>query len=146
VTSRVPAAALLAAALALLAACGDDDAEVPTTTTAPPPTSQTTTAPSGTSTTTTVPPEPAVRTITVAFAGGQVVGGATDVTVAAGERVRLEVTSDVAEEVHVHGFDLAEPVGPGAPAELEFVADLPGIWEVELEGSGVELLRLEVQG
>ena len=68
------------------------------------------------------------------------------VTVASGEQVHLEVTSDIEEEVHVHGFDLKQPVGPGVTAVFDFEADLPGIWEVELEGSGVQLLRLEVQG
>jgi hypothetical protein len=54
------------------------------------------------------------------------------------------VDADVADEVHVHGYDLVADVAPGSPAELTFLADIPGVFEVELESSHVELLRLEV--
>ena len=148
-----PAAALVAVIIVLLTACGADDDAEPTTPSpsSPPGGSQSTTVTTAGGTTTTAPattvaPAPEVRSITVAFAGGAVAGGPAEVTVSSGERVHLEVTSDVEEEVHVHGFDLKQPVGPGVAAVFDFVADLPGIWEVELEGSGVPLLRLEVQG
>ena len=140
------AAALVVTVLLPAAACGDDDDATPATTSATPPT---TVAPPTTTTsapTTTTSAAPEGHRITVAFAAGEVAGGARDETVASGEQVHLEVTSDVEEEVHVHGFDLTQPVGPGVTAVFDFVADLPGIWEVELEGSGVQLLRLEVQG
>jgi hypothetical protein len=139
------AAALVVCLLVPIAACGDDDDASPaTTSTTPASTVGTMTTTTSAPTTTTTAPEG--HRITVSFAGGEVAGGARDETVASGEQVHLEVTSDVEEEVHVHGFDLLQPVGPGVTAVFDFVADLPGIWEVELEGSGVQLLRLEVQG
>jgi len=54
------------------------------------------------------------------------------------------VTADVVDEVHVHGYDLFADVAPGAPATINFVADIPGVWEVELEGAGALLVELEV--
>ena len=104
-----------------------------TTTTAP------TTTTTAAATTTTAP----AGGIDVAVSNGEVqVTGAVSVPV--GEEVALRVTSDVADQVHVHGYDLMADVAPDAPAELTFVADVPGIFEVELESAGLLLLRLEV--
>ena len=66
-------------------------------------------------------------------------------TVAKGETVRFDVTSDIAEEVHVHGYDILQEVGPDAPAHFRFSADLEGIFEVELEGVGEEILEVRVE-
>ena len=74
---------------------------------------------------------------------GEVDGGGR-VEVAQGSRVRLTVEADVTDEVHVHGYDLFAEVAPGRPATLEFLADIPGIFEVELEESQLHLLELEV--
>jgi hypothetical protein len=59
--------------------------------------------------------------------------------------VRLTVTSDAADEVHVHGFDLTTALSPGQAAQLEFVADRAGIFEIELHDAGTVLTRLQVQ-
>jgi hypothetical protein len=90
--------------------------------------------------TTTSPP----RVIEVTFAGGQVAGGALRTTVRRGERVRLLITSDVADEVHVHTYDVKASVGPGQPAQIDLVASIPGRHEVELEKKRRQLLVLEV--
>ena len=94
-------------------------------------------------------PEPAgpeAQVVELTYAGGQVTSGAGRVTVAAGAPVRLEVTSDVDEEVHVHGYDLEVPVAAGSTATIELVGDLPGVWEVELHDSGRLLCELEIAG
>lgn len=54
------------------------------------------------------------------------------VEVAQGDNVRIVITSDQADEVHVHGYDLEAGVEAGRPTTLEFVADQPGSFEVEL--------------
>ena len=59
--------------------------------------------------------------------------------------VTIRVTSDVADEVHVHGYDETADVAPGRPAELTFVADIPGVFEVEFERSRKLLFTLEVR-
>ena len=86
----------------------------------------------------------AVRTITVDVAGGAPVGGVQRVEVDRGSVVALMVTSDIAEEVHVHGYDILRGVSEGHPAQFAFIAEIPGVFEVELEGSGRLLLRLEI--
>ncbi len=66
------------------------------------------------------------------------------VSIAAGSLVRFVTSGEVAEEVHVHVYDVSVDVTPGQEGTLEFVADIPGIIEVELEGAGTLLLELEV--
>lgn len=54
------------------------------------------------------------------------------VEVARGNNVRIVITSDHADEVHVHGYDLEQSVAAGRPTTIEFVADQPGSFEVEM--------------
>jgi hypothetical protein len=67
------------------------------------------------------------------------------VRVSRGEKVRIQVEADHAEEVHVHGYDLKKDVAPGKPAVIEFTADAPGVFEVELEQAKLPLFELQVQ-
>jgi hypothetical protein len=67
------------------------------------------------------------------------------VRVELGQKVRVRVEADHAEEVHVHGYDLKADVAPGKPAVIDFTADVPGVFEVELEESGRSLFELQVQ-
>ena len=62
-----------------------------------------------------------------------------------GDRVRLRVTSDIADEVHVHGVDKSKDVARGNPTVLTFVVEQTGLFEVELENEGLQLLQLEVR-
>ncbi len=76
---------------------------------------------------------------------GEPVGGVRTIPVTAGEEARLVVTADAEDEVHVHGYDVFEDVAPGRPARLRFPAELEGVFEVELEGSHVQIAELEVE-
>jgi heme/copper-type cytochrome/quinol oxidase subunit 2 len=82
--------------------------------------------------------------IAVQVAGGQVSGDTGRVPVPVGDQVTLTVTSDVADEVHLHGYDLTAALTPGTPAELTFDATIPGVFEVELHEAGTVLLSLQV--
>ena len=93
--------------------------------------------------TTTAAPEP-VR-IDFVIVGGEPQGGIQRDSVARGRDVVITVTSDVADEVHVHGYDLMADVAPGAPATIRFTADAPGRFEIELENTGVQIAELEVR-
>lgn len=83
--------------------------------------------------------------IEVQVAGGQVGGDVGRVPVRAGDPVTLAITADVADEVHVHGYDLTTELVPGERAELTFDATIPGVFEVELHEAGTVLLTLQVQ-
>ena len=126
---RALAGAAIAIISIVLAACGGDQ-----------------TAESGApDATTTSASEPEVRTISVSFAGGAVAGGVRTETVPLDEPVRIEVSGDVEEQVHVHTYDLVQDVAPNDPAVIEFTADIPGVHEVELEGSHLLVLELQVE-
>ena len=82
--------------------------------------------------------------IEVQVSGGRVHGDTGRVPVAAGSHVTLVVTSDVADEVHVHGYDKEQELSPGQPAEIVLDATIPGVFEVELHEAGTTLLSLQV--
>ncbi len=83
--------------------------------------------------------------IEVAITNGAVSPEVGQVAVPLGNTVRLFVTSDAADEVHVHGYEQTLDLAAGIPAELTFVADVPGIFEVELHEGGQLLCELRVE-
>ena len=140
--------AVLGFAVALFAALRPDD-DQPASTTAAATTQAATTEPATTAAATTEAPPAttapaAPTTIAIVVAGGQPTGGIQRVTLSKGERVVLVVTSDVADEVHLHGYDLSADVAAGGSVEIPFTADTVGKFEVELEERGVQLAELEV--
>ncbi|MBA3326761.1 MAG: hypothetical protein H0T43_00465 [Solirubrobacterales bacterium] len=59
--------------------------------------------------------------------------------------MRLQVTTpDTSDGVHLHGYDLTEDLAPGRRARFSFDADAEGVFEVELEGAGVQIAELRV--
>jgi hypothetical protein len=86
-------------------------------------------APQGDSEPPSPPPIP-----TVAVRGGEPVGGVLTLEYTSGDRIRFRIRSDEAGEVHVHGYELTEPIAAGASTTLAFPADLQGGYEVELHG------------
>lgn len=71
--------------------------------------------------------------------------GPDSIEVALDEDVLFTVTSDVAEEVHVHGYDLHFDLEPGVSTEVRFTADVAGIFEVELEGAHLHIVDVAVE-
>jgi hypothetical protein len=109
----------------------------------PTPTSPTSTeSPSG-SPTESPTPEPERTMIEVTFRDGAV-QGPTSFSATQGDRVRIIVHADVSDEVHLHGYDLMSDVTPEQPARIDFVADVPGVFECELEDAGIPLFELEI--
>ncbi len=86
----------------------------------------------------------AVQTIEIALVGGQPEGGAEKVKVDAGSVVAFLLTSDTDDTVHVHGYDILRTVSASGSAHFAFTAEIPGVFEVELEGSHQLILELEI--
>ena len=84
-------------------------------------------------------------TITVQIEGGKPVGGIQRATAKRGETVALVVHSDVADEVHFHGYDLHKDVDAGGTARIQFQASLTGVFEAELEGRKLQIAELTVR-
>lgn len=90
-------------------------------------------------------PAAGAMTIDVTVSGGKVRTPKALVDVPVGSPVDLVVTSDVADEVHVHGYNELVDVTPGTPAHVGFTASIPGVFEVEMESAKLRLLQLRVQ-
>ena len=161
VSTRPGRALMLVLAIVALGACGSDgDSDGATATVTAPPTATETATPTATATVTGTATATATSTATatatptpteappglieVEYAEGSVIGGVTRSKLSSGEQVELTVTADVTDEVHVHGYDVFGAVAPGSPAVLRFEANIPGVWEVELEDRGALLIELEV--
>ncbi len=116
------------------------------TTTAAPPASgsiatETVTAPTPVTTT----PKPATPAAPVVLVrGGKPSGGVKKLSFKGGDEIRFSVSSDVADEVHVHGYDLMKDVKAGGTVSFAFKGDIEGVFEVELEGAGVQIASLKV--
>jgi hypothetical protein len=82
---------------------------------------------------------------TIVLRGGQPVGGVQDLSFRQGDRIRFRVKSDVSDEVHLHGYDLLEPVKAGGSVEFDVPASLEGVFEAELEERAVPLAEITVQ-
>jgi ABC-type glycerol-3-phosphate transport system substrate-binding protein len=136
--------AALVAAVLLIAGCGGDSTDTaPTTetvaTTAPEPTTPTTTTAAEPTTT----PDGA-KTITIVLKNAAPEDGIKRATVAKGDSVNLVIHSDVEDEVHLHGYNFSADVAAGGTATINFVANVPGRFEVELEQRGVKIADLTV--
>ena len=132
-------------AVLLLAACGGSE---PAASSAPPsPLPPATSSAPSSSPSASPSPSPTVEgtVIELTVAGGEVSGDTGRVEVPLNGTVILRVTSDVAEEVHVHGVDEYVDLAAGQTTEATFVADVPGVFELELHGSGQLLTRMQVQ-
>jgi Cu/Zn superoxide dismutase len=81
---------------------------------------------------------------TVVIRDGEPVGGIEELEYDAGDQIRFEVSSDVADEVHVHGYDLMQNVAAGGTVSFDFPAEIEGIFEVELEGRKEQIAELRV--
>lgn len=141
------AAAVIIIAFIALRPSGGDEPDTATTGAAPAATESGSSTSTTTGSTTT---EPKSTTTTpsvtrVRAAALKPVGGIKEISVKKGDTVRFVVTSDQPENVHLHGYDVEKPVGPGRPASFTFTATIEGIFEAELEEAGVQLVKLTVE-
>jgi hypothetical protein len=134
---RIEIALLAAAGALFLAGCGGGKGTPGPTTTG----GGATTAAAPTTTSA----GPAAKVITIRIVGGKPVGGITRETVKKSALVDLVVHSDVADEVHLHGYDLHQDVKPGGTARIRFQAKIPGVFEAELENRKLQILELTVR-
>ncbi len=134
------------AGLFLLFRPDDDDSTTPTATptVTEEPTAEPTEEPTGDPTEEPTPEGTAsVDAVEIEVEEGRVEGPAR-IEVSQGDRVRIEVEADVADEVHVHTYDILVDTVPGQKVLVEFRADIAGVFEIELESAGLLLTRLEV--
>ena len=88
---------------------------------------------------------PSVQVIEVHIVDGEVHTDADRVEVTSGAAIRLIVTSDADDELHVHGADATAALVAGVPTTVEFTISEPGVFEVETHDSGLLLVQLIVR-
>jgi FtsP/CotA-like multicopper oxidase with cupredoxin domain len=62
---------------------------------------------------------------------GAVVGGAKTIDVVKGDTVRIVVSANAPDDIHLHGYDIERSVDPGRPARFRFKVDAEGAFEIE---------------
>lgn len=133
------------ACVVVLAGCGasgpDGVAETPTRK-ASESTAPTSGSPPSASTSSQSPKAPVVR---VAIRDGKVNPRPSTHRVARGETVRLVVSTDRADELHVHGYEKTARLPAGESTTVTLRADRPGRFEVETHDTGLRLLVVEVR-
>jgi hypothetical protein len=136
--------ALVGLFLALRPDDDDSEASPPITTTAatvqPDPAPTETTAPTETQ----PPPKPKIARALIVVRGGEPVGGIRRLSLRKDRRLILVVRSDVADHVHVHGYDVMRDVAPGAPARFDLRTTIVGRFEIELEDRHKQIAQLTV--
>lgn len=90
-----------------------------------------------------VPPREVLADITVQ--DGRRVSGPALIAATQGQVLRLRVSSNRADEMHLHGYDRTLKLAAGAPAELTLELALSGRFEIELHHAHSALAVLEVQ-
>lgn len=153
VTQRAAAALLATTTLAITGCSGTSTTATDASATNPaPPVTASTTAtppPSRPATTPAVLPSTALPTavaqvITIAVNKDRVTGPSGQVTVKKNDYVQIVVTSDIADKVHLTGYDKRAEAKAGVPTALNFTATIAGTFEVELEKKGLPLLQLKI--
>jgi hypothetical protein len=73
-------------------------------------------------------------------------GGLKHLTVKRGGTVDLTVTPAIADEVHIHGYNLEKGTEAGKPVAFHFKANMDGVFEIEVhKPTANQIAELEVQ-
>jgi hypothetical protein len=83
--------------------------------------------------------------ISVNVVHGKPAGGIKTYKVKKGGHVHFVVKSDVADEVHVHGYDFHKDVAKGGTVTFDFPAKIDGGFIAELENAKQTLINLQVE-
>lgn len=119
-TSRLIAVVAVLAATFLLASCGTNATTADPTPTGP------------------------AKELAVKLAQGNVTPSAERVEVKVGTLVKITVTTDKEDELHVHGYDKKLTVVPSAARTLTFLADKTGLFEIEFHKADKLIYQLVV--
>jgi hypothetical protein len=89
------------------------------------------------------PEEPEVPQLEIR--DGAPVGGPLEVDVTVGDELRIDITTDAPDELHLHTYDVYLDIVPGKPNELVVEnADIEGVIELESHSTGALLAEISV--
>jgi hypothetical protein len=82
--------------------------------------------------------------VVIHVVNGKPQGGIQKIVVNKGNPVRFTVDSDVADEIHVHGYNFHKDVTKGGSVSFNFPATIDGIFVIELESRSEQIASLQV--
>ncbi|NYG07723.1 plastocyanin [Phycicoccus badiiscoriae] len=85
------------------------------------------------------------RTIAITVTGNKVSPTPTTVSLRVGESLTLTVTSDHADQLHLHGFEIEKDLVAGKPLSVTVTGAQPGVYDVETHHPELRLLKIAVQ-
>jgi plastocyanin len=148
-TLRAPLTwAALAAPIALaLAACGSsgDDPAISSTSTTSTSSTSSSSSSSSPSASSSSSSSASGRTIAITVKGSTVTPAPTTVDLAVGEQLTLTVTSDHADQLHIHGFEVEKDLVAGTPTTVTLTGAQPGVYEVETHHPELRLMKIAVR-
>src|SRR3954453_3569207 len=83
--------------------------------------------------------------VQIVVKNGKPAGGVKKIQVNKGDPVRFPVTSDVADEIHVPGYDFHKDVKKGGSVSFDFPARIDGVFVIELESRGEQTAALRAE-
>jgi hypothetical protein len=84
------------------------------------------------------------ETFQIQVKDGEVIGGPQAFKVKSGDSVEIQILSDVADEVHLHGIDEEVKLDAGMPGTIDFTAKDQGSYELEGHETGLVMGTVEV--
>jgi hypothetical protein len=128
------------AVIVLSSSTGDDEEAAATPTPAPTATATAEAGAAGTATPEPTPePTPKPKPPPPMIEPGKV----TDLEFEEGEQIVFRARADEPSEIHIHGYDIEEEIGPD-PVRIAFPATITGIFEIEIHGTGEQIAALRV--
>ena len=85
------------------------------------------------------------RTIDITVKGSTVTPAPATVDLAVGEQLTLTVTSDHADQLHIHGFEIEKDLVAGTPLSVTVTGAQPGVYEVETHHPELRLMKIAVR-
>jgi hypothetical protein len=85
-----------------------------------------------------------VQVVEISLKGGKATPNGDRLAVSEGTILRLEITSDHDDEVHVHGYDIEIPVKSGATVTKDITLDQVGRFEIESHEPALTIVQLVV--
>jgi hypothetical protein len=72
-------------------------------------------------------------------------GGIKELTYHKGDQIHFKVKSAVADEVHLHGYDVMKDVKAGGTVTFDLPASIEGVFEAEMEAQKQQILEMKVE-
>ena len=73
------------------------------------------------------------------------VGGIKELTYHKGDQIHFKVESAIADEVHLHGYDVMKDVEAGGTVTFDLPASIEGVFEAEMEDQKQQIIELTVE-